>query len=151
MMHRLDTDTSGVVLVARNAETFDALRLATREEKISKRYLALVEGVVAGEGTVEHPLVPHRKDPKRVEAVTEHVRLRAGTRTHPALTRYRVARAFDGFTLLEVELHAGYRHRCACTSRASGTRSSATRSTAAPTCPWSSRCLCRGTSSTRAR
>lgn len=111
LMHRLDTDTSGVVLVARNAETFDALRLATREEKISKRYLALVEGVVAGEGTVEHPLVPHRKDPKRVEAVTEHVRLRAGTRTHPALTRYRVARAFDGFTLLEVELHAGYRHQ----------------------------------------
>lgn len=111
LLHRLDTDTSGVVLLARNPETFEALRAATREEKISKRYLALVEGVVAADGAVEFPLVPHRKDPKRVEAVTEHVRLRAGTRTHPAVTRYRVARRFDGFTLLEVELHAGYRHQ----------------------------------------
>lgn len=111
LLHRLDTDTSGLLIVARNAETFEALRELTRGEGITKRYLALVEGSVAADGTVEYPLVPHRKDPKRVEAVTEHVRLRAGTKTHPALTRYRVARRFEGFTLLEVELHAGYRHQ----------------------------------------
>lgn len=111
LLQRLDTDTSGLVLVARDAATFEALRGLTRGDGIVKRYLALVEGDVAADGAVDFPLVPHRKDPKRVEAVTEHVRLRAGTKTHPAVTRYRVARRFEGFTLLEVELHAGYRHQ----------------------------------------
>lgn len=111
LLHRLDTDTSGLVLVARDTECFDALRGATKAEQVVKRYLALVEGEVAADGEVSFPLVPHRKDPKRVEAVTEHVRLRAGTKTHAATTRYRVARRFEGFTLIEAELHAGYRHQ----------------------------------------
>lgn len=111
LLHRLDTDTSGLVVVARTAEAFAALRGASTEGRIEKRYLALVEGRVADEGTVEFPLVPHRKDPKRVEAVTEHVRLRAGTKTHAALTRYRVARALGDFTLLEVSLERAFRHQ----------------------------------------
>lgn len=111
LLHRLDTDTSGLVIIARDAATFEALRAQTKSGEITKRYLALVEGEVGADGVVELPLVPHRKDPKRVEVVTEHVRLRAGTKTHPATTRYRVARRFEGFTLLEVELTAGYRHQ----------------------------------------
>jgi 23S rRNA pseudouridine1911/1915/1917 synthase len=111
LLHRLDTDTSGLVIVARDAETFEALRAATKASEVTKRYLALAEGEVGADGVVDLPLVPHRKDPKRVEVVTEHVRLRAGTKTHAATTSYRVARRFEGFTLLEVEISAGYRHQ----------------------------------------
>ncbi len=111
VLHRLDTDTSGLVLVARTTEAFEALREAMKAGGVSKRYLALVEGRVSGEGSVDLPLVPHRKDPKRVEVVTEHVRLRAGTRTHEAHTRYRAVRPLGAFTLVEVELETAFRHQ----------------------------------------
>jgi 23S rRNA pseudouridine1911/1915/1917 synthase len=122
LLHRLDTDTSGLVVVAKTAAAFDALRAASRDGKVTKRYLALVEGRVAAEGRVDYPLVPHRKDPKRVEAVTPHVRLRAGTRTHEAQTRYRPVRALSvppaavggipgEYTLVEVELETAFRHQ----------------------------------------
>ena len=111
LLHRLDTDTSGLLLAARNTEAFEELRAATAAEKLEKRYLALVEGRLAGEGVVELPLIPHRKDPKRVEAVTEHVRLRAGVKAHPATTRWRVAKEVGEFTLLEVSLTRAFRHQ----------------------------------------
>jgi 23S rRNA pseudouridine1911/1915/1917 synthase len=122
LLHRLDTDTSGLVIVAKTAAAFGALRDASRDGKITKRYLALVEGNVAAEGRVDYPLVPHRKDPKRVEAVTPHVRLRAGTRTNEAHTRYRPVRALHAapaasaglpqeYTLVEVELETAFRHQ----------------------------------------
>ncbi len=111
LLHRLDTDTSGLVMIARTPEAFESVRAAAKRGEVHKRYLALVEGRITSEGAVDTPLVPHRKDPKRVEAVTEHVRLRAGTRTHAAHTRYRVARALGDFTLLEVELETAFRHQ----------------------------------------
>lgn len=122
LLHRLDTDTSGLVIVARLPEAFEALRAASRAGNVHKRYLALVEGAVPTEGRVDYPLVPHRKDPKRVEAVTPHVRLRAGTRTHEAQTRYRPVRSFrvptgsvdappGELTLVEVELETAFRHQ----------------------------------------
>jgi 23S rRNA pseudouridine1911/1915/1917 synthase len=122
LLHRLDTDTSGLLVVCRNAEAFESLRRASREGRVTKRYLALVEGKIAADGRVDYPLVPHRKDPKRVEAVTPHVRLRAGTKTHEAHTRYRPMRtlvtppAASGglqgeYTLIEVELETAFRHQ----------------------------------------
>lgn len=111
ILHRLDTDTSGLVVVARTVAAFDALRAQMKAGEMQKRYLALVEGRVASEGSVDLPLVPHRKDPKRVEVVTEHVRLRAGTRTHEGHTRYRPVRALGEFTLVEVELESAFRHQ----------------------------------------
>ncbi len=111
LLHRLDTDTTGLILAARNKAAFEALRAATAEEKLEKRYLALVEGRMAGEGVVEFPLVPHRKDPKRVEAVTEHVRLRAAVKPHPATTRWRVAKEQGEYTLVEVSLTRAFRHQ----------------------------------------
>ena len=116
LLHRLDTDTSGLVIVARTSEAFDRIRAASREGKVTKRYTALVEGRVAAEGRVDYPLVPHRKDPKRVEAVTPHVRLRAGTKTREAHTRYRPVRALRGpdgadYTLIEAEVETAFRHQ----------------------------------------
>ena len=77
--------------------------------------MALVEGVVESEGRVEYPLVPHRKDPKRVEAVTPNVRLRAGTRTFEAVTRYVPRKVLhagaSAFTLVDVEVSSAFRHQ----------------------------------------
>jgi 23S rRNA pseudouridine1911/1915/1917 synthase len=115
LLHRLDTDTSGVLVVARTQAAFDALRTASRDGQLHKRYVALVEGAVPAAGRVDFPLVPHRKDPRRVEAVTPHVRLRAGTRTFEAHTRYqptRAVRARDGvYTLVEIEVETAFRHQ----------------------------------------
>jgi 23S rRNA pseudouridine1911/1915/1917 synthase len=117
LLHRLDTDTSGLLIVAKNAAAFAALRASAREGAVTKRYVALVEGDVPSEGRVDYPLVPHRKDPRRVEAVTPHVRLRAGTKTHEAHTRYRPVQRFRDtpvaaeITLVEVELQTAFRHQ----------------------------------------
>ncbi|MDP3277155.1 MAG: RluA family pseudouridine synthase [Deltaproteobacteria bacterium] len=115
LLHRLDSDTSGVLVVARTQEAFDAMRTSTRMASLRKRYIALVEGTVPAEGRVDFPLVPHRKDPRRVEAVTPHVRLRAGTRTFEAETTYRPLRAITApegpLTLIEVDVGSAFRHQ----------------------------------------
>jgi 23S rRNA pseudouridine1911/1915/1917 synthase len=56
-VHRIDADTSGLVLVARTAEAFDALRGQFAAQTVRKTYLALVEGMVAAGGTLENDLV----------------------------------------------------------------------------------------------
>lgn len=57
LIHRLDKDTSGVILVARNPESFLGLRSQLREREIERRYLALVEGSVSSAtGTVDAPI-----------------------------------------------------------------------------------------------
>ncbi len=56
-LHRIDADTSGLVLVARSAQAFDALRAQFTAQTVRKTYLALVEGAVAAGGTLENDLV----------------------------------------------------------------------------------------------
>ena len=56
-LHRIDADTSGLVLVARTASAFDALRAQFAAQTVKKTYLALVEGSVAAGGTLENDLV----------------------------------------------------------------------------------------------
>ena len=56
-LHRIDADTSGLVLVARTAEAFDKLRAQFTAQSVEKTYLALVEGAVAVGGTLEHDLI----------------------------------------------------------------------------------------------
>ncbi len=56
-LHRIDADTSGLVLVARTAEAFEALRSQFSAQTVKKTYLALVEGAVSAGGTLENDLV----------------------------------------------------------------------------------------------
>ena len=60
-IHRIDTGTSGLVLVARSAEAFAGLRAQFAAQTVEKTYLALVEGSVAAGGTLEHFLQPDRR------------------------------------------------------------------------------------------
>lgn len=56
LVHRLDLETSGPLVVARTAAGYDGLTAAFRERRVEKRYVALVDGPLEGEGTIEEPL-----------------------------------------------------------------------------------------------
>jgi 23S rRNA pseudouridine1911/1915/1917 synthase len=97
----LDTLTSGVLLAARDHETWGALRDAFSGRQVDKRYLAVVTGPVADEGEIDLPL-RHRAD---------HVEPALSGGGREALTDFRVlARAGDA-ALLEVRIHTGVLHQ----------------------------------------
>jgi tRNA pseudouridine65 synthase len=77
-LHRLDRQTSGVVLFASNAEIAAKMGRAFEGGAVEKRYLALVRGVAPDEGRIDHPL-PRRENGPRVPALTEFRRLAEAT------------------------------------------------------------------------
>lgn len=107
IVHRLDTQTSGVVVAARNTATFHRLRAALETGALTKRYLALVaSGSVPDAGTVTAWLGPNRRSRKKVAPYPSQ---RPGAR----LTRsdYRVIERGPRWTLLEVSAPGAYRHQ----------------------------------------
>lgn len=66
ILHRLDTDTSGLLLAARDELTFETLRAALKSGRIDKHYVALVDGRVTAPRTIELAIAPHPRDPRRV-------------------------------------------------------------------------------------
>ena len=106
--HRLDTDTSGVVLAARTREAWLALRQAFSTGQTEKRYWALVTGAPPDEGTVDAPLA-HAGDPRKVEPVSSYDD--RAVRARPALTHFRVLRRGDGVALVEARTSTGRMHQ----------------------------------------
>lgn len=102
-VHRLDRDTSGVLLVAKSAYVHQHLDRQLRERTLERRYLAFVSGVVEGdEGVVDAPIGRHPSAP--------HLRaVRGGGEA--ARTRYRVEERYAGATLLAAELETGRTHQ----------------------------------------
>lgn len=103
ILHRLDTDTSGLMMAARDADTFERLRSDLRALRIDKRYRALVEGELAPR-EIDRPIGPLPGDSRRVR-VGDH----DGAR--PARTEITSVRAHGHFTELEVSARAATRHQ----------------------------------------
>lgn len=101
--HRIDRDTSGVLLFATTAEAHRAASMAFEHGEAKKRYLALVEGVVAAPFEVELPLVEGRKGKMRPAFPGE-----AGK---PAHTRVRPVQTFTSASLVECEPLTGRQHQ----------------------------------------
>jgi len=102
LVHRLDKDTSGCLVVARTSKAHRFLVQAMKQRLIKRHYQALVWGEVIAGGTVDQPLGRHPVDRRR------QVIRRDGRN---AVTHYRVARRLDGATLLDVELETGRTHQ----------------------------------------
>jgi 23S rRNA pseudouridine1911/1915/1917 synthase len=104
IVHRLDKDTSGVLLIARTTPALEALARQFRTRTIEKRYVALVHGAVRGErGTIDRPIGRDPRDRKRMS-----VRSRRG---RPAVTHWKVGERLPGATLLDVTIETGRTHQ----------------------------------------
>lgn len=118
-LHRIDADTSGLVLVARTAEAFEALRSQFAVQSVKKTYLALVEGHVSGGGTLENDLVHDPTLPfcRMIDAHSNRLSLaqRAHLRPLHAVTTFRplsyVQVENEARTLLEVVIYTGVTHQ----------------------------------------
>ena len=111
VIHRLDTETSGAVVVARTAEAFETLKAALKEGRLDKRYLLVCasEGL-PDEGTIEYPLTNHPKDQRRVYACV-HPRDVMRYEPRPAVTRYRVLQRVGSWALVEARVGKALRHQ----------------------------------------
>jgi len=104
IVHRLDRDTSGLLVVARTEAAHAALKAQMRAREIEREYLALVEGRPAARaGTIDAPLGRDRRVRTRVSTDTDEPR--------PAITHFETERALPDFTLLRVRLETGRTHQ----------------------------------------
>jgi 23S rRNA pseudouridine1911/1915/1917 synthase len=103
IVHRLDKDTSGLLLVSKSDLAHQGLSAGLKDRRIKRKYLALVCGEVrSGQGLIDAPLGRDPKDRKRIAVV-------AGGRL--ARTHFLVKERFPGYTLLDVELETGRTHQ----------------------------------------
>jgi 23S rRNA pseudouridine1911/1915/1917 synthase len=102
IIHRLDKDTSGLLLVAKTLEAHTALVRDLAERRISRHYLAICCGVLTGGGTIDAPIARHPVD---------RLRMSVQEGGKPAVTHYRVIERFRGHTYIDVELETGRTHQ----------------------------------------
>lgn len=106
IVHRLDKDTSGALLVARRDDVRQQLSAMLKARDIHRYYLALVWGVPADDGSIDLPLGRHPVDRVRMA-----VRPESDRNARPAVTHYRIKRRYPGVTLLNVKLETGRTHQ----------------------------------------
>ena len=125
IVHRLDRETSGVLVVAKTEPAFQELKQLFQTRAIEKNYVALVYGHMPElQGFIDKPLMQRSGELKRFVVETQAAPVAA----REALTLYRVIARYQDFDLLEVHRKPGARIRSAPTSPLSGIRSSATSS-----------------------
>lgn len=110
LVHRLDRETSGVVLWARKRETFDFLREQFAAKTVEKKYFALVDGFVEGAGELNVPLAHDPSSDKRMLA-TPYPADAEKLKARPAITKYRALGTGDAATLLDIEIPTGVMHQ----------------------------------------
>jgi 23S rRNA pseudouridine1911/1915/1917 synthase len=102
IIHRLDKDTSGLLVVARTPEAHTSLTRQLMARTVSREYLAVCAGVMTGGGTVDQPIGRHR---------TDRLRMTVRPDGRPAVTHYRVLERFRAHTYLNVKLETGRTHQ----------------------------------------
>lgn len=108
IVHRLDKETSGLMVIARNNETFYELKKQFQERKVEKKYIALVSGALEKDnGVIEIPLI---KIGARVSASTRSDS-RFKDKIRPAITEYKVMRRYKEYTLVEIRPKTGRMHQ----------------------------------------
>jgi len=110
IVHRLDKDTSGVLVVAKNQTTYQVLKEQFQNHLIKKTYRLLVTGefkqVEGEEGTIDLPIGRSKKDPRIRVA-----RLKSPSKLRDAITDYKILKKFKGFTYVEAYPKTGRTHQ----------------------------------------
>ncbi|MBS0364421.1 MAG: 23S rRNA pseudouridine(1911/1915/1917) synthase RluD [Proteobacteria bacterium] len=102
LIHRLDKDTSGLLVVARTPEAHAALTAAMAAREIHREYQAVCTGVMTAGGTIDEPIGRHR---------TQRIRMAVRPDGREAVTHYRVERRFRAHTQVQVTLQTGRTHQ----------------------------------------
>lgn len=105
IVHRLDKDTSGLLVIAKNDFAHEKLAQQFRQHTVMRKYAALVRGRVAqDQGVIDYPLARHPQDRKKIAVSFLK-------NSKPALTRYEVLKRYIGVSLLELTPHTGRTHQ----------------------------------------
>jgi len=111
IVHRLDKDTSGLMLVAKTDEAQAALQDAIRVRAVDRRYVTLVHGWIAPDsGLVDAPLARDPRERMRM-AVSDRADAKQSVTTFRVLERFEAGRFDEGFTLVECKLYTGRTHQ----------------------------------------
>ena len=111
IVHRLDKDTSGLMLVAKNDDVQRALQSAIKQRLVDRRYIALVHGrVVPDSGLIDAPIGRNAKDPRKMW-VSDAAGSRQAVTSFRTLERFEAGAYDDGYTLVECKLQTGRTHQ----------------------------------------
>lgn len=103
IVHRIDKDTSGLLMVAKNDQAHEALAKQLKDKTSLRKYVALVHGEIPHEkGRIEAP-IGRSKVNRKMQAVIEDGK--------PAVTHFEVLKRFEGYTLIELQLETGRTHQ----------------------------------------
>ena len=102
IVHRIDKDTTGLLLIAKTLQAHTALVRQLAEREISRHYVAVCNGVLTGGGKIDQPIGRHPVDRKRMSVQQDG---------KPAVTHYTVLERFRAFTFVNVKLETGRTHQ----------------------------------------
>ena len=103
IVHRLDKDTSGLLIVAKNDIAHIKMSKQIQDRKVTKKYIALVKGVIAeNEATIDLPIARSTKDRKKMGV---------DPNGKNAITHFKVLKRYDKYTLLELKIDTGRTHQ----------------------------------------
>jgi 23S rRNA pseudouridine1911/1915/1917 synthase len=104
IVHRIDKDTSGLLMVAKNDKAHLSLAQQLKDHTVTRRYVAIVHGVIPHEmGTIDAPIGRDPKNRQQMAVVFEN--------SKPAVTHFVVQERFKEFTLVELKLETGRTHQ----------------------------------------
>lgn len=113
VVHRLDKDTSGILLVAKTTEALIFLQKQFKSRGVEKKYIALATGIIKNDSGIIKTLIgrsPQDKRKQKVYSLEEPNK----TGKREAVTEYKVVKQFEDYTLLEVEIKTGRKHQIRC-------------------------------------
>jgi 23S rRNA pseudouridine1911/1915/1917 synthase len=111
IVHRLDKDTSGLMIVAKNDDVQRALQSAIQQRLVDRKYVTLVHGrIVPDTGMIDAPIGRHPKEPRKMW-VSDAAGARQAVTSFRTLERFEAGGVDDGYTLVECKLQTGRTHQ----------------------------------------